>query len=140
MACDDNVEESPEVTNAENPRSSKTPQSNHPVPMSNATETYRAWSAVMHDIASKHAETRAEAFVDSLNEYTELPADKRPIVTPSGVIIAETIALISILRAQVVTLKEQAITANEAKRVDYFNNIQKQTEIATLAIKHIEIF
>lgn len=94
----------------------------------------------MHDIASKHAETRAEAFVDSLNEYTELPADKRPIVTPSGVIIAETIALISILRAQVVTLKEQAITANEAKRVDYFNNIQKQTEIATLAIKHIEIF
>ena len=108
--------------------------------MSNATERHRAWTAVMHDIATKHAGKRAEEFINSLNEFAAMPPDRRPVVSPSGVVIAEMVALISILRAQIVTFKEQAISAKESELVEYLSRTERQAEIAALAIKSIDIF
>jgi hypothetical protein len=139
MACDNDVEESPEVTNAENPRSPKTPQSLRPNPMSSSTETYRAWSAVMHDVATKHAETRAVTFIESLHEYAAIPESNRPVVSPFGVLVAEIIALLSILRAQNAVYAEQMALIDEPEAAEVFRDTEKQLEIAALAIKNINI-
>lgn len=108
--------------------------------MSNTTESYQMWSAVMHNLATAHAEARAKTFLTDLEAYTKLSPDNRHVVSPMGVLIAEMIALLSILRAQTNTYKEQALQLNNEEMVQLFAKAEQQTEIAASAIISIEIY
>ena len=108
--------------------------------MSTTSERYKAWSAVMYALASKHAEARSETFIEAMKEFSELSSDNRPVVSPLGVLIAEMVALISILRAQTAEHREQAVRLNNPEFIELFAKAEKQAEVAAFAIQNIAIY
>jgi hypothetical protein len=94
----------------------------------------------MHTLAAKHAETRAEIFFTAMKEFSELSPDNRPVVSPLGVLIAEMVALVSIVRAQTAEYKEQAARLNNAEFVEFFAKAEKQAELASYAIQNIALY
>jgi hypothetical protein len=108
--------------------------------MSTDTETYEAWTTAMREIATKHADKRAAEFLLEMDEFNEIPLDKKPVVSPFGVVLAEMVALISILRAQTMVCKEHAIETNDLMAVEIFARAERQEELAAHAIKSINLF
>jgi hypothetical protein len=108
--------------------------------MISPTETYQAWTTAMRNIATCHADRRAAAFFQEMQEFDEIPPDKKPVVSPFGNVLAEMIALISILRAQTIVCKEHAIRANDRQAAEIFARAERQEELAARAIKNINLF
>lgn len=94
----------------------------------------------MHSLATAHADERAPRFITAMQEFSALPPENKPLVSPYGVILAEMIALVSILRAQATEHKRLAVGLDDSKTIEMFSRIQKQTEIAALAIRSIDLF
>ena len=94
----------------------------------------------MHTLASRHAEARAETFFTAMKEFSELSPDNRPVVSPLGVLIAEMVALVSIVRAQTAEHKEQAARLNNAEFIELFAKAEKQAELASYAIQNIALY
>ena len=98
--------------------------------MSTSSDTYKAWRTVMRELATQYADARSPAFYNSMREFAQLSPDNRPIVTPYGVLIAEMLGSIAILKGQVVAQKISAMHQNDSHAVQYFTSIDSQLDLA----------
>lgn len=94
----------------------------------------------MHSLATAHADERAPRFITAMQEFSALPPENRPLVSPYGVVLAEMVALVGLLRASAAEHKELAIGIKDPKTSEAFNQIVKQIDLAALAIRSIDLF
>lgn len=94
----------------------------------------------MHDIAAQHAASRALTFFDQMREYTTLPADNRPIVSPCGVLVAEMAANLSILQANTARCMRVSVKLNDLKAAGVFDEMALQLELVAVSLQNLGIY
>lgn len=107
--------------------------------MSTSTDTHKAWLTVMQELATQYANVRSQAFYQSMEEFAKLSPDNRPVVTPYGVLIAEMVGSIALLKAQAEMQKINAIQQEDSHAVQYFTHIDFQLELAGHTLRNIDL-
>ena len=107
--------------------------------MSTSPDTDKAWRTVMRELATQYVNVRSPAFYNSMREFAQLSPDNRPIVTPYGILIAEMIGSIAILKGQVAAQKISAMHHNDSHAVQYYTHIDSQLELTGHTICNIHL-